>query len=77
MSLAPGWWFANTRTRGLLTGRQFLSLHGCTGLDCEAVENWNRDFANIPEVVPPLPRVSIDNANTVIEVDPLYMEDDS
>lgn len=55
--------------------RQFLTLQGCYGVDSEAVWKRNKDSWHIPECIPPLPRLEYEyDAETVIEVDPAYVE---
>ncbi|KAF2109236.1 hypothetical protein BDV96DRAFT_652090 [Lophiotrema nucula] len=58
---------------GELKGLQFLTLHGCRGLDSDVVEEWNRDVWKIPEVIPPFTMVKHIDPSTIIEVDPAYL----
>lgn len=50
-------------------------MHGCSGLDGEVLEQWNRDVWRVPVFVAPFPRGTA-KENVVIEVDPDYMEDE-
>lgn len=54
---------------------QVLNLHGCSGLDGEVLEQWNKDVWRVPVFVAPFPRGAA-KENVVIEVDPDYMEDE-
>jgi hypothetical protein len=50
---------------------QVLDLHGCSGLDGEVLEQWNRDVWHVPLFVAPSPRSAL-KEDAFIEVDPEY-----
>ena len=52
--------------------QQSLDLHGCSGLDGEVLEQWNRDVWRVPIFVAPRPRGAL-KEEVFIEVDPEYM----
>ncbi|KAF2632635.1 hypothetical protein BU25DRAFT_405962 [Macroventuria anomochaeta] len=49
-----------------------LDLHGCSGLDGEVLEQWNRDVWRVPLFVAPRPRGML-KEEVHIEVDPDYL----
>lgn len=51
---------------------QVLNLRGCSGLDGEVLEQWNRDIWRVPEFVAPRSRGAL-KEEFFIEVDPEYM----
>jgi len=51
---------------------QVLDLHGCSGLDGEVLEQWNRDVWRVPVFVAPNSKGAL-KEETIIEVDPNYM----
>jgi hypothetical protein len=66
----------STARRGMLTGLQFLSLQGCYGLGNEVIEQRNKTSWGFLEVIPPTQRAKAPDVSPVIEVDPLYMQED-
>lgn len=50
---------------------QVLNLHGCSGLDGEVLEQWNRDVWRVPVFVAPSSHGTL-KEDLVIEVDPEY-----
>lgn len=59
------------RTELILFVLQVLDLHGCSGLDGEVLEQWNRNVWRVSVFVAPRPRDL--KENVFIEVDPEYM----
>ncbi|KAF1934073.1 uncharacterized protein M421DRAFT_112105 [Didymella exigua CBS 183.55] len=53
---------------------QELNLRGCSGLDGEVLEQWNRGVWRVPVFVAPSPRGAL-KEDMFIEVDPEYMID--
>ena len=62
----------NKRTELILNVLQTLDLHGCSGLDGEVLEQWNRNVWRVPIFEAPSSRGAL-KEETMIEVDPDYM----
>ncbi|KAF3035598.1 hypothetical protein E8E11_000354 [Didymella keratinophila] len=63
---------ASVDTISKMNRLQVLDLHGCSGLDGEVLEQWNRDVWRVPVFVAPSPKGAL-KEETIIEVDPDYM----
>lgn len=60
------------RTELISIALQVLDLNGCSGLDGEVLERWNRDVWRVPLFEVPKSRGAL-KEDTMIEVDPDYM----